>query len=79
MIKVGDRIICKDIFHHHYLTIGRVYIIIEIVDMPNYYGYRSMDGYRVINDDGRECNYEDKCFMSIKDIRKDKLKKLELL
>ncbi len=75
-MKVGDRIICVEVYSYHYITIGSEYIIKEVNDFKSYYDINGATYFSLINDAGLCDTYESGCFKNIKEERKLKLRRL---
>ena len=78
MLKVGDKLVCRHIYipyvgcPNNYTTLGKTYTILRIVEMS---------GFVILDDNNDNCwfnlNYFDQWFYTVKELRRDKLKKIQ--
>lgn len=76
-MKVGDRLYCHSFLNLKYLSIGKFYVIDNIVKF-NYFEVRNDIGLKYILNYGNNINlyYYKKFFYTLKELRKVKLDKL---
>lgn len=64
--KIGDKIVCIDTSYGENVTIGKIYEV----------GYSTYNYINIYNDLNKYKEYRTKCFLSLKDYRRNKLKEM---
>jgi hypothetical protein len=72
-------VVCVQTFNNSFITIGKKYIVTEIIAIHNFYDVAAATYYTILNDNNQSISYESGCFKNIKDDRRKKLNNLNSL